>query len=335
MRNDVDAQYGSASALDMGNPQYGNADVAINYPYAVLNRMEQTGLYAQDQMEWDKWVLTLGGRYDYATTSTLTRSTNALAENHDQQFTWRGGINYLFDNGISPYFSYSESFEPTSGSTKDGKPFDPSRGKQYEAGVKYVPNDKPVVLTAAIYQLTKDKNLTSDPNDPTGLYSVQAGEIRSRGIELEAKAALNENINLTAAYSYTDAEYTEDTIFKGKRPAEVPRNQASLWTDYTFYDTVLSGLTFGAGVRYTGSTVSYYKNDTSTGKKNDSFNVGSYTVADAMVKYDLARFGLPGSSVAVNVNNLFDRDYVSSCYSEYACYWGAERQVVATATFRF
>jgi iron complex outermembrane receptor protein len=295
--------------------------------------MEQTGLYAQDQMEWDKWVLTLGGRYDYAMASTLTRSSNSLAQNHDQQFTWRGGLNYLFDNGISPYFSYSESFEPTSGSTKDGKPFDPSRGKQYEAGVKYVPKDMPVVLTAAIYQLTKDKNLTSDPNDSTGLYSVQAGEIRSRGLELEAKAAVNENINVTAAYSYNDAEYTEDTIFKGKRPAEVPRNQASLWTDYTFYDTALSGLTFGAGVRYTGSTVSYYKNDAA--KKNDSFNVGGYTVADAMVKYELSRFGLPGSSVAVNVNNLFNREYVSSCYSEYACYWGAERQVVATATFRF
>ncbi|HGK4674770.1 TPA: ferrichrome porin FhuA [Kluyvera georgiana] len=333
MRNDVDAQYGSASSLDMNNPQYGNANVAVNFPYAVLNRMEQTGLYAQDQMEWDKWVLTLGGRYDYATTSTLTRSSNSLAQNHDQQFTWRGGINYLFDNGISPYFSYSESFEPTSGSTKEGKPFDPSRGKQYEAGVKYVPKDMPVVLTAAVYQLTKNKNLTSDPNDSTGLYSVQTGEIRSRGIELEAKAAVNENINVTAAYSYNDAEYTEDTIFKGKRPAEVPRNQASLWTDYTFYDTALSGLTFGAGVRYTGSTVSYYKNDAA--KKNEAFSVAGYAVADAMVKYDLGRFGLPGSSVAVNVNNLFDRDYVSSCYSEYACYWGAERQVVATATFRF
>ncbi|BBQ85440.1 MULTISPECIES: ferrichrome porin FhuA [unclassified Klebsiella] len=333
MRNDVDAQYGSASSLDMNNPQYGNANVAVNFPYAVLNRMEQTGLYAQDQMEWDKWVLTLGGRYDYATTSTLTRSSNSLAQNHDQQFTWRGGINYLFDNGISPYFSYSESFEPTSGSTKEGKPFDPSRGKQYEAGVKYVPKDMPVVLAAAVYQLTKNKNLTSDPNDSTGLYSVQTGEIRSRGIELEAKAAVNENINVTAAYSYNDAEYTEDTIFKGKRPAEVPRNQASLWTDYTFYDTALSGLTFGAGVRYTGSTVSYYKNDAA--KKNEAFSVAGYAVADAMVKYDLGRFGLPGSSVAVNVNNLFDRDYVSSCYSEYACYWGAERQVVATATFRF
>ncbi|WP_052282985.1 ferrichrome porin FhuA [Kluyvera genomosp. 1] len=338
MRNDIDALYGSADSLNMLNPQYGNPNIDVSGPYAkyqVLNRMEQTGLYAQDQMEWDKWVLTLGGRYDYAKTSTLTRTTGTEAMNHDQQFTWRGGVNYLFDNGISPYFSYSESFEPTSGSTKEGKPFDPSRGKQYETGVKYVPKDMPVVLTAAIYQLTKNKNLTSDPNDSTGLYSVQTGEIRSRGLELEAKAAVNENINVTAAYSYNDAEYTEDTIFKGKRPAEVPRNQASLWTDYTFYDTALSGLTFGAGVRYTGSTVSYYKNDTSTGKKNESFNVGDYTVVDAMVKYDLARFGLAGSSVAVNVNNLFDREYVSSCYSEYACYWGAERQVVATATFRF
>lgn len=338
MRNDIDALYGSADSLNMQNPQYGNPNIDVSGPYAkyqVLNRMEQTGLYAQDQMEWDKWVLTLGGRYDYAKTSTLTRTNGNEAMNHDQQFTWRGGVNYLFDNGISPYFSYSESFEPTSGSTKEGKPFDPSRGKQYETGVKYVPKDMPVVLTAAIYQLTKNKNLTSDPNDSTGLYSVQTGEIRSRGLELEAKAAVNENINVTAAYSYNDAEYTEDTIFKGKRPAEVPRNQASLWTDYTFYNTALSGLTFGAGVRYTGSTVSYYKYDTTTGKKNDSFNVAGYTVADAMVKYDLARFGLPGSSVAVNVNNLFDREYVSSCYSEYACYWGAERQVVATATFRF
>lgn len=333
MRNDVDADYGTADPISMSNPQYGNPNIQVTFPYAVLNRMEQTGLYAQDQMEWDKWVMTLGGRYDYATTSTLTRSSNSLAENHDQQFTWRGGINYLFDNGISPYFSYSESFEPVSGSGLNGQPFDPSRGKQYEAGVKYVPKDMPVVVTAAVYQLTKDKNLTADPANQA--FSIQTGEIRSRGLELEAKAAVNANINVTAAYSYTDAEYTHDTVFNGKRPAEVPRNMASLWADYTFHETALSGLTVGAGARYIGSTVSYYKTDTSTGNKNDAFNVAGYALMDATVKYDLARFGLPGSSVGVNVNNLFDREYVSSCYSEYACYWGAGRQVVATATFRF
>lgn len=330
MRNDIDADYGSANPLNMYNPQYGNANVATFFPYEVINRQEQTGLYMQDQAEWNKFVLTLGGRYDFAKTSTFTRSSSTTAEINDEQFTWRGGLNYVFDNGIAPYISYSESFEPVSGASKQGKPFDPSKGKQYEAGVKYVPKDLPVTVTAAVYQLTKDKNLTADPNDIA--FSVQGGEIRSRGFELEAKAAVNENINVTAAYSFTDAEYTHDTLYQGKRPAEVPRNMASLWADYTFHETALSGFTFGAGARYVGSTSSFYTTGANT---NESFNVSSYTVADAMVKYDLARVGLPGSSVAVNVNNLFDREYVSSCYRDYACYWGAERQVVATATFRF
>ncbi|AIR04653.1 ferrichrome transporter [Cedecea neteri] len=330
MRNDIDAMYGSADPLSMSNPQYGNANVVTNFPYAVINRQQQTGLYMQDQAEWNRFVLTLGGRYDFAKTSTFTRSSGTLAEVSDNQFTWRGGLNYLFDNGISPYVSYSESFEPVSGSTKQGKPFDPSKGKQYEVGVKYVPKDMPVTVTAAVYHLTKDKNLTVDPND--NAFSVQGGEIRSRGLELEAKAAVSANINLTASYTYTDAEYTHDTLYQGKRPAEVPRNMASLWADYTFHETALSGFTFGAGARYVGATSSFYA---SGPQVNETFNVPSYTVADAMVKYDLARFGLPGSSVAVNVNNLFNREYVSSCYRDYACYWGAERQVVATATFRF
>lgn len=333
MRNDIDADYGSANPIDMQNPQYGNPNVNVYFPYAVLNRQEQTGGYIQDQAEWDKWVLTVGGRYDYAKTSTLTRSSNTTAEVNDHKFTWRGGLNYLFDNGISPYFSYSESFEPISGATKEGKPFDPSMGKQYEAGVKYVPKEMPVVLTAAVYQLTKDGNLTADPSAPTSGFSVQGGEIRSRGVELEAKAAVNANVNVTASYTFTDAKYTQDTWYEGKRPAEIPRNMASLWADYTFHETALSGLTVGAGTRYIGNTVSYYS--ASSPKAYESFNVAGVMLADATVKYDLARFGLPGSSVGVNVTNLFDREYVSSCYSEYACYWGAERQVVATATFRF
>jgi iron complex outermembrane receptor protein len=231
---------------------------------------------------------------------------------------------------VAPYFSYSESFIPTTGTTASGQPFDPSRAKQYEAGVKYVPKDRPIVITGAVYQLTKTKNLTADPGNV--LFSNQGGEIRSRGVELEAKAAVNANVNVTAAYTYTDAEYTHDTLLQGKTPVQVPKNMASLWTDYTFNETSLSGLTVGAGVRYVGESKGLYS---SGDKANQNFNVASYTTVDALVKYDLGRFGLPGSSLAVNVNNLFDRDYVASCYRDYACYWGAERQVVGTATFRF
>lgn len=179
-------------------------------------------------------------------------------------------------------------------------------------------------VTAAVYELTKTNNLTTDPLNPYA--QVPAGEIRSRGVELEAKAAVNANINLTASYTYTDAEYTEDTTLKGKTPVQVPKNMASLWGDYTFYEGPLSGLTLGTGGRYVGS---------SYGDPKNTFKVGSSTVMDAVVKYDLARLGMAGSSVAVNVTNLFDREYVASCFDTYGCFWGAERQVVATATFRF
>lgn len=329
-RNDIDAAFASAAPINAINPQYGNDAVGAAFPYQYLNRQEQTGLYTQDQMEWNKWVLTLGGRYDYAMTSALNRNGNSEVKNHDQAFTWRGGVNYVFDNGIAPYFSYSESFIPTTGTTVDGKPFDPSRAKQYEAGVKYVPKDRPIVVTAAVYQLTKTKNLTADPNSLQ--FSVQGGEIRSRGVELEAKAALNANINLTAAYSYTDAEYTEDTLLRGRTPVQVPKHMASLWGDYTFHETALSGFTVGAGVRYVGESKGLYA---SGANANQNFDVAAYTTVDAALKYDLGRFGLPGSTVGVNINNLFDREYVASCYRDYACYWGAERQIVGTATFRF
>ncbi|MDI9227395.1 ferrichrome porin FhuA [Serratia bockelmannii] len=326
MLNDINSDYGSTDGLSMTQTQYGNDVVNINFPYKYLNRQEQTGLYVQEQGEWNQWLLTLGGRYDWAKTSANNRVLGYTNERSDGQFTWRGGLNYLFDNGVTPYFSYSESFEPTLDTSINGQTFKPSIGKQYEAGVKYVPKDRPIVLTGALYQLTKNNNLTPDPDNAQ--FSVQSGEIRSRGVELEAKAALNANVNLIASYTYTDAKYTKDNTYQGKPTVEVPKHMASLWADYTFHETAVSGLTLGSGVRYVGSSSSFNSDNT-------TFKVPDYTLVDAPIKYDLARFGLPGSSVGVNINNLFNKTYVSSCYRDYACYWGAERQVVATATFRF
>ena len=46
--------------------------------------------------------------------------------------------------------------------------------------------------------------LTTDPVDPN--FSVQTGEVRNRGLELEAKAELDFGLSFTAAYTYIDAE---------------------------------------------------------------------------------------------------------------------------------
>ncbi|EHS3669872.1 TPA: ferrichrome porin FhuA [Escherichia coli] len=331
MRNDIDSWFGYAGSVapsDIYNLDRSDFDFGAHPnpsgPYRVLLKQKQTGLYVQDQAQWDKVLVTLGGRYDWADQSSFNRDYGNKSDRDDKLFTWRGGVNYLFDNGVTPYFSYSESFEPASQTDANGDLFAPSKGKQYEVGVKYVPEDRPIVVTGALYQLTKTNNLMADPNG--SLFSVEGGEIRARGVELEAKAALSASVNLVGSYTYTDAEYTTDTTYKGNTPAQVPKHMASLWADYTFFDGPLSGLTLGTGGRYTGS---------SYGDPANSFKVGSYTVVDALVRYDLARVGMAGSNVALHVNNLFDREYVASCFNTYGCFWGAERQVVATATFRF
>ncbi len=331
MRNDIDSWFGYAGSVapsDIYNLDRSDFDFGAHPnpsgPYRVLLKQKQTGLYVQDQAQWDKVLVTLGGRYDWADQSSFNRDYGNKSERDDKEFTWRGGVNYLFDNGVTPYFSYSESFEPASQTDANGDLFAPSKGKQYEVGVKYVPEDRPIVVTGALYQLTKTNNLMADPNG--SLFSVEGGEIRARGVELEAKAALSASVNVVGSYTYTDAEYTTDTTYKGNTPAQVPKHMASLWADYTFFDGPLSGLTLGTGGRYTGS---------SYGDPANSFKVGSYTVVDALVRYDLARVGMAGSNVALHVNNLFDREYVASCFNTYGCFWGAERQVIATATFRF
>ncbi|WP_447873566.1 ferrichrome porin FhuA [Serratia fonticola] len=328
--NDIQGGWGVASPLDLANPQFGNYTKGALNPTSKVNGQRQTGIYLQEQAEWNQWILTAGTRYDWAKSTVEDRTETATvpySEQKDHQSTNRIGLNYLFDNGISPYVSYAKSFEPNVGAGYDGKAFVPSKGEQYEAGVKYMPKDRPVSATVAIYQLTKSNNLVTDvEHADKGWFQQQTGEIRSRGVELEGKAALTANVNLLASYTYTDAEYTEDTTNQGNTPAIIPKHMASLWGDYTFHETALSGLTLGAGVRYTGSTY---------GDEANTFKVPDYTVWNTVIKYDLARFNLPGSSVALNVNNLFDKEYVSSCFATYGCFWGAERQVVATATFSF
>lgn len=274
MRNDIDSWFGYAGSVapsDIYNLDRSDFDFGAHPnpsgPYRVLLKQKQTGLYVQDQAQWDKVLVTLGGRYDWADQSSFNRDYGNKSERDDKEFTWRGGVNYLFDNGVTPYFSYSESFEPASQTDANGDLFAPSKGKQYEVGVKYVPEDRPIVVTGALYQLTKTNNLMADPNG--SLFSVEGGEIRARGVELEAKAALSASVNVVGSYTYTDAEYTTDTTYKGNTPAQVPKHMASLWADYTFFDGPLSGLTLGTGGRYTGS---------SYGDPANSFKVGSYTV---------------------------------------------------------
>jgi len=314
-------------ALSLTNPIYG---VNIVHPTTVngnaVQNADQTGVYLQDQIKYDRWILTLGGRHDWAKTVTDNRfNPSQSAQMSDQANTFRTALSYQFDMGLAPYVSYSESFLPQSGTSQAGNPFVPTTGEQYELGVKYQPKGYNSFIAGTLYELTQQNVLTPDPTNNT--YRVQTGEVRSRGFELEGVASLSEGFNLIASYTYTDAEVTSSNTagVTGKSPILVPEHMASLWADYTLKQGEFAGVGFGGGVRYIGST---FFNETNTWENK------AYTLVDALVRYDLGRLSpqFQGAQVSLNVSNLFDNDY-ATCYTASACTWGLGRTVLAKVKY--
>jgi iron complex outermembrane receptor protein len=117
-----------------------------------------------------------------------------------------------------------------------------------------------------------------------------------------------------------DSEVTKSNdVDLGKRPTTVPAHMASFWSDYSVKDGFLSGLSAGAGVRYIGRTPGDFEN---------TFFVPSYTLVDAALRYSIGSFRL-----AINANNIFDKEYVSTCFSIGSCYYGNRRTVIGTLAY--
>lgn len=313
---------GNAPSLDLTRYDYGQPFV-VNRNSAADRGSQldtlQKGVYFQDQIKFDdKWILVLGGRHDWADQQQEAHRNGAKASQDDEATTYRAGLVYMADNGLAPYISYSESFFPVPVASATGQTFDPTEGKQYEVGVRYQPKDSNLLLSAAIYELTQSNVLSNDSNgDPQ-----QTDEVRSRGLELEAKADITSAVSLIASYAYTDARITKTVDPEksvGQRSDETPYHQAALWTSYDFVNWGIPQLTVGAGARYMGTTQA---------SKIDSA-IPAYTLFDAMARYQIDE----NWAVTVNASNLTDKQYVLC--GDSTCQYGDERTLLTSVNFNW
>ncbi|TXI04160.1 MAG: TonB-dependent siderophore receptor [Rhizobium sp.] len=315
---------GTASPLDVLNPIYGQPFTVPAIDFATDDRLRQTGIYAEDQISFDKWRISGGLRYDWATTSDtdLVTADNPTVKNDDQKLTGRIGVLYLFDNGIAPYVSYSTSFKPTPGlNSTTGDALKPTTGRQYEIGVKYQPDGYNSYMTVAAYNIDQNDVTSTNPGPP--VTYTQTGAVRMRGVELSSVADLDNGFKLIANYTYNDGEITKDgdPSLLGNRPKDVPRNMASLWLDKTIETGVAEGLGFGAGARYVGSRY---------GDNANTLKIPDYFLVDASVHYDYKDWRF-----ALNATNLFDKKYVGTCDSDTTCYYGERRTVLGTVSVKW
>lgn len=290
---------------------------------------EQRGIYLQDQVKTGQWVLIAGGRYDvYEQRQHGKLYGQAVDDEFTQSaFTGRTGALYEFNNGLSPYISYSESFEPVGGTTRSGEDLKPSEASQWETGIKFTTPSRRHSVTLAGFTITKENAPIRDPEGgPNDV--IQASEVRSRGVEIEAFTTPIRDLRLSLSGTLLDVEVTEDpTELKGKTPVWVAEQAASLWVSYFLSQGPMAGADLGVGVRYKGET------------QLDELNtntVPARTLVDLNLTYDLAWLAplFDGLSISLTGTNIFDERYYT-CFDRSNCWFGEERLFEGSVRYAF
>lgn len=315
---------GVIAPLDVFDPDYNVPITFSTVPASdLLTTLDQTGIYVQEQAQVGGLTVTGAARYDWVDGRNLVRNFGNRVINGDATaFTWRVGAIYETTIGIAPYVSYSTSFLPSTGSNFAGDPLLPTRGKQYEAGVKFEPA-RGSLVTASVYQITQTNIATPDQAHPG--FFIQQGEVRSRGVEVEARVAVTDAFNLTLAYAYTDAQTTKANPTAaglsnvGLRQLAIPKNDASAFASYRIPLSETTGLTLGGGARYVDGSY----NPTNTLK------TASYTLVDATAAVDFGKI-----SIGINATNLFDKRYFTPGIASNSVFWGNARNVLVTLRYR-
>ena len=292
---------GTVPLIDAYAPVYGGFTPPPLFDKGTSGQ-RHIGLYLQDQVKFaSNWIVVAGLRHDRAT----SEPGGGAPDERTSATTKRFGLMHAFDSGWSPYLSYSESFTPQANIGTQS--FDPLRGKQWEAGVKYEsPASDGLSFNALVYDLEEENQIVEvTPN----VYR-QLGRTWARGAEVEARGRLTPALELIGNYQYTELD---------RQLENTPRHQASVWGKWRFALAGLPGFSAGAGWRY----LSAYADGAAP-------EVPDVNLLDLMFAWESTHW-----RAALNVNNATDKVYVANCLSRGDCWWGSRRNAVATLTYRW
>ncbi|MCC5644531.1 TonB-dependent receptor [Nostoc sp. CHAB 5824] len=256
---------------------------------------DSLGIFLQDQIALtDNLKILVGGRYDTVTQDLDDQLNNNDTSLSSEAFSPRVGIVYQPIQPISLYASYSRSFAPNTGVNAENSLLEPTRGNQYEVGIRAELNPR-LAANLAFYEITKTNIAATNPDNPAVSFAI--GEQRSQGIEFDLSGEISPGWNIIASYSYTNAEITEgfDSAPTGNKVPNVPHNKASLWTTYEFQNGGFKGFGLGMGLFYV---------DARQGDLENSYELPSYIRTDAAIYYRQNNW-----RAAINFQNLFDIRY--------------------------
>lgn len=315
--------------INIYNPVYGQSSVNPAIFSDLLDVSDTYALYLQDQIELsERWQLQIGARADWLEQDFEDRVSRRSAPQSRRGFSPRGGLTYKVTPDVALYGSVAKSFRPVMDSNTgfstaaDGGPFKPETGLGYEAGIKADLLERRLSVTAALFHITKQNVLTTDPADSS--RQIQTGEVQSRGLDINIAGSLTPEWRVIAGYAFIDAEVTKDsTIPVGASLQNIPRHNFALWNVYEFRSGAMKGFGFGAGVSAMDA-----RSGTGSG---DNFTLPGFAKVDLLGFYKLT----DSAKLSLNVYNLFDTEYYERALGALRVVPGTPLSAVAALSVTF
>lgn len=310
--------------INIVQPVYGAQADALALSINTQEQQQAQALYLQDQISFTpQWKLLAGVRLDQYDQRVMNVRNAALNQQSLSATSPRVGMLYQLMPELALYINSARGFRPNSGVSIDNLAFPAERSTSHELGLKAESHNKKVQATLALYDIHKSNVLTTNPLNTD--FSVAAGEVGSRGLELDVSGEIAERLQLSFAYAYTDARVTrgDKLIQTGSRLPNVAKHSASLflkqgwnWAGYR--------LAVGAGAQYVGARAG----DVAV---SSDFSLPAYTSLKLMSTVDLDQ----RTQLSLQIDNLTDRSYYTSSYSQLWVTPGNPRQISAYLRHRF
>ena len=318
-------------AINIYNPVYGQAQPTPLANTDTREKQRNTALYVQDAIKLSpQWRLIAGLRADNYNQSLLNRRTGALAEQAPSSTSPRIGLSWLPDAQWTVYANVGRSFRPNVGSDVAAQGFTPETGKALELGAKWESVDRRMGATAALFDIRKRNVLTADPTNAG--FSVAAGEIRSRGMEVDLAGQVTTNWRVNASLVFNDVEITRDnTLEVGGRLLNVPKVNGSVLAMYE--NALANGQRYGigGGVTHVGQRLGQARTQAEAIAGTPAFDLPAYTTAKLVGYWRIN----PMLRLTLDIDNVFDRTYYTSSYSRVWVTPGTARSVTVGLQARF
>jgi len=305
----TERRFGSTTSVDRRDPERGRFPVGDDpalFPRREDrdNAVRAASAFAEDALNLSEGWLVLGGvRYDRVSVDRASIDLNVEppartpTERAFDEVTWRVGSVFDVLPDTQLFAQYSTAAAPPSSLlalTPGNAPFDMTRGRAVEGGVKSSLFEQRLELTASAFYIVQDDIVTRSAVDPT--VSVQGGRQSSRGGELSLSATPFAPVRLLVNYAHFDARFDElidasGADLAGNTPERVPER---ILNAFVFIDTLVLPLTASLGVHGAGR---YFTDNT------NSIEVRGYTTFEAALRCRL-ELGQAATEITLRARNL-------------------------------